>query len=50
MTTIPAVNIGTADEPILAPASPLPNDRIAVVCDGVNYVVYEPGDTPPVEQ
>ena len=47
MITIPAVNIGTSDEPILSPASPLPADRIAVVCDGVNYIVYEPGDEIP---
>lgn len=47
MMTIPAVNIGTTAIPLLAPATPLPDDRILVVCDGVNYTVYQPGDTLP---
>lgn len=47
MITIPCTNIGTADEPLLSAATPIPPDAIAVICDGTNYTVYEPGDTVP---
>ncbi|MBD1412784.1 hypothetical protein NUJ30_08810 [Burkholderia contaminans] len=50
MITIPAITVpdpaGGGD--ILAPASPLPADALAVVCDDTKYTVYQPGDTVPV--
>lgn len=50
MITIPIINVGTADEPINAPADPLPANAIAVLCDGTNYIIYQPGDTVPAPQ
>jgi len=47
MITIPVENIGTEAQPILAPQEPLPEDAIAIVCDGTNYNVYQPGDAVP---
>lgn len=49
MITIPATSIPdpAGGGNILAPASPLPADALAVVCDGTNYTVYQPGDTVP---
>lgn len=44
MITIPAVP--NADG-VLHPATPIPADRLATVCDGANYTVYEPGDPLP---
>lgn len=44
MTTIPALVDGNG---IQYPATPFPTDMIAVVCDGMTYTVYEPGDTVP---
>lgn len=43
MTTIP---VTTVDD-VLAPSAPIPRDALAVVCDGENYIVYQPGDTLP---
>ncbi|PRZ51237.1 hypothetical protein BX589_12078 [Paraburkholderia fungorum] len=31
----------------LVPSEPIPADALAVVCDGTNYTVYQPGDTLP---
>lgn len=47
MILIPAINIGTIGSPTLAPQSPLPENVIAVVCDGINYTIYQIGDTVP---
>ncbi|HDR9052689.1 TPA: hypothetical protein QDB02_000371 [Burkholderia vietnamiensis] len=47
MMTIPAINIGTEAQPILAPQEPFPEDAIAIVCDGTNYTVYQSDDTVP---
>lgn len=47
MIIIPVINTGTADCPLLAPATPIPVDAVAVTCDGANYTVYEIGD--PIE-
>jgi hypothetical protein len=47
MITIPAVT-----DPIsgaLTPALPIPEEAIAVVCNGATYTVYEPGDTVPTQ-
>lgn len=44
------ITIPVATDPVsgaLIPSQPFPADMIAVVCDGVNYTVYEPGDTVP---
>jgi hypothetical protein len=41
--TIPASTI----DGVLVPSTPIPRDAISVVCDGENYVIYQPGDTPP---
>lgn len=50
MTTIPAVHTTTPDGELLSPAQPFPADAIAIVCDGVNYTVYQVGDAlPPSE-
>jgi hypothetical protein len=46
MTTIPALVDGNG---VQYPATPIPTDAIAVVCDGTNYTVYEPGDTVPAQ-
>jgi hypothetical protein len=44
MKTIPCVEVNG----ILKPSTKLPtNNVVLVVCDGVNYVVYEKGDTIP---
>ena len=45
MITIPVVVDPVTG--IITPASPIPEDAIAVLCDGVNYTVYEPGDIVP---
>lgn len=50
MTTIPVVRTTTPDGDLLSPAQPFPADRVAVVCDGQNYIVYEPGDEIPDPQ
>jgi len=52
MITIPAKQIPSTDDQgnattILEPTSELPSNRIATVCDGTNYTVYEQGDTLP---
>ena len=44
MITIP---VATADDGTLYPSTPIPENAIAVLCDGVNYTVYEPGDIVP---
>lgn len=44
MITIPAVTDANA---IQSPATPIPADAIAVVCDGSTYTVYQVGDTVP---
>lgn len=49
MITVPVVIVETDSGAVIAPASPLPDDRIYTVCDGVNYTVYEPGDTVPAQ-
>ncbi len=46
MMTIPAVLDANG---IQNPATPIPSDAIAVVCDGTVYTVYEPGDTLPAQ-
>ncbi|MGB8422190.1 hypothetical protein [Paraburkholderia sp.] len=46
MITIPAVTDGNG---VQSPQTPIPADAIAVVCDGTNYTVYEPGDTVPAQ-
>lgn len=33
--------------PANTPTTPIPANAIAVVCDGTNYTVYEPGDAVP---
>jgi hypothetical protein len=33
----------------LSPSQPIPSNAIRVVCDGVNYIVYQPGDTIPAQ-
>ncbi len=49
MITIPAVQTTTPDGDLLSPAQPFPADAIAIRCDGVNYTIYEPGDTVPAQ-
>lgn len=44
MITIPAVLDGNG---VQSPATPIPADAIAVVCDGSTYTVYQPGDQVP---
>lgn len=44
MIQIPAALDATGCQ---VPASPIPANAIAVVCDGSTYTVYEPGDTYP---
>jgi hypothetical protein len=44
MITIPAV---TDANGIQSPATPIPADAIAVVCDGSIYTVYQSGDEVP---
>lgn len=48
MKTIP-VMMTTNDDgvAVMAPAQPGPDDAIATVCDGENYIFYEPGDEVP---
>lgn len=46
MITIPAV---TDANGVQSPQTPIPADAVAVVCDGTNYTVYEPGDTVPAQ-
>lgn len=46
MITIPAVTDASG---VQSPATPIPADAIAVVCNGSTYTVYEPGDTVPTE-
>jgi hypothetical protein len=41
---IPAVIVADG---VLGPDESIPENAIAVVCDGENYVVYEPGDEVP---
>lgn len=50
MITIPAINTGTADAPLLSPSLPIPEGALAVVFGGVEYTVYEHGDTLPASQ
>ena len=45
MITIPAI---TDPNGVQSPATPIPPDAIAVVCDGSTYTIYEPGDIVPV--
>lgn len=45
MTTIPVTVDSVTGA--LAPSAPIPADAIAIVCDGANYTVYQPGDTVP---
>lgn len=47
MITIAIILTTDADGEHIAPAQPFPVNRIAVVCDGETYTVYEPGDTVP---
>ncbi|TDY26316.1 hypothetical protein B0G81_6826 [Paraburkholderia sp. BL6665CI2N2] len=42
-----AIPVATDDNGTLYPSDPIPPDAIAVVCDGTNYTVYQPGDTLP---
>jgi hypothetical protein len=44
MITIPAV---TDESGIQSPATPIPADAIAIVCDGSTYTVYQVGDAIP---
>lgn len=43
---------GTNDEnePTIAPAEPFPDDAIKIVCDGKQYLVYQPGDILPKDE
>jgi len=43
MKTIPVVII----DDVAVPSEPIPDDAVLVVCDGVRYVVYQPGDDLP---
>jgi len=45
MILIPVVLVDS----ILKPSEPIPSNAIKVVCDGVNYTVYEQGDELPPE-
>ena len=45
MKTIAAVLVDN----VLKPSEPIPTNAIKVVCDGVNYTVYEQGDELPPE-
>lgn len=47
MITIPVLSTATPDGPLLSPSQPIPADAIAIRCDGVNYTVYQLGDTVP---
>lgn len=49
MITIPVVRTTTPDGDLLSPAHAFPADAIAVICDGTNYTVYQPGDTVPAQ-
>jgi hypothetical protein len=44
MITIPASIDANG---VQSPATPIPSDAIAVICDGTNYTVYEHGDAVP---
>jgi hypothetical protein len=50
MKTIPVIITTDADGDHISPAEPFPENRIGVVCDGQNYVIYEPGDIFPPPQ
>ena len=45
MKIIPTILVDS----ILKPSEPIPTNAIKVVCDGVNYTVYEQGDELPPE-
>lgn len=47
MITIPASTQVTSDGSLIAPAQPIPENATAVVCDGQNYTIYQPGDELP---
>ncbi|MFM0326069.1 hypothetical protein [Caballeronia glebae] len=48
MITITVIQTTDADgSTVLAPAEKFPRDRIAVVCDGSIYTVYQTGDEMP---
>jgi len=44
MITIPVVRTETPDGELLSPAQPIPPEAIAVICDGMNYFAFQPGD------
>jgi hypothetical protein len=48
MKTIATVTTTDAQgNELIAPAEAFPANAIAIVCDGKQYTVYEPGDTVP---
>jgi len=46
MLIIPAVIV----DGVASPSEPFPDDATAIVCDGVQYVVYQPGDVAAVDE
>jgi hypothetical protein len=48
MITIPVhITQGADGSEFIGPAAPIPADAIKVVCDGTQYIVYQPGDVLP---
>lgn len=52
MITIPVKQVPSTDDQgnattMLVPSTPVPANAIAVMCDGVNYTIYQPGDEVP---
>lgn len=46
------ITIPIATDPVtnsLIPSQPIPANAIAVVCNGTQYTVYQPGDTVPAQ-
>jgi hypothetical protein len=47
MITIPVATDPVSND--LIPSSPIPANAIAIVCDGTNYTIYQPGDVVPTQ-